>query len=443
MTGFAGVSLRNIELTLLQGSKQLSKDFVNSITMSEIDALAEVFSVAHSSYIDQLNHIAADVRNPVIMLATAKSASPNHSLSFHETISVLDALTKLEASKTLTPAQTEECATTLISGYSAKQGLNLLTQMNEVYKPGSIILSSPCVDEALSAHFLKCAKKPMEWSDFLKICDWIPKISLSGLIKTIAVHFKALDGIEEIKHLFAASYSGSGFGDSQLAAFEEALGAEILVSLTQEQMKKSDRYWPLSCVKSRFGEDSLYSEGFMETVTQALHKSLPEVPEFLKTLCSRQADLDDWPLTANLMIDNYTQVFGYKGCVKHEYLDDFAIKNGMQTKLVSKKIEALRMEFVSLDDWNFEEMKAKSPAEIFSMGASESQGNKKRELRYKELLAACKGIDLVDAKNLLGGISGDVVLAIRDVSGGLSNEKEVLRHYPQAKARFLEHDLGM
>lgn len=438
------ISLRNIELVLLQGGKQYLHDFVRSVTMDNLDELAVTLSLAHGSHIDRLNHAAADLKNPVFMLATIKSSQDQHQLSFHETISVLDVVVHLEESRVLTRQQAEDSATWLISGYTAKHGLNLMTEFAGISKPGSILRLSNRVDDALSEHFIKSSKRPLEWAEFLKICDWIPTISLVNVLTTMLDHYKSKDRVEEIKHIFAASYSGKNFGKNQLASFEKTLGSEMTISLCQEQLIKSSEalYWPLVTVKDVFGEEALYSGNFKETILESLGKPLPNVPSFMKTICSQRVDLEEWPITATLMVENYTKVFGYKGSVKHDWLDDFAIKHGLQAKMIEQKIEALRSEFVSLDDWNFDEMKAKTPSEIFNLGFL-SKGHQRREECYKQVLAACKGVDLLEMKDLLGGVSGEVVMAIRDISGGFANQKEVLRNYPQAKGLFLEQDLGM
>lgn len=438
------ISLRNIEVVLLQGGKHYLHDFVRSVTMDDLDALAKELSLADGSYIDRLNHAAAELKNPVFMLATIKSSEHQHRLSFHETISVLDVVVRMEEKNVLTREQAEESAVWLISGYPARQGLNLMTEFASIYKPGSILQQSTRVDEALSAHFIKASKRPLEWADFLKLCDFIPKVSIGNVINTMLEHYKARDGIEEIKHIFAASYSGKNFHKKSLAVYEKTLGSDMLISLCQEQMLKASTslYWPLVTAKDVLGEEALYSGNFKETILESLGKPLPDVPAFMKTLCSQQADLDEWPVTSAFMTENYSRTFGYKGCAKHRGLDEFAIKNGLQAKLIEQKINSLRCELTSLDDWNFEEMKAKTPSEIFNLG-SLSKGNQRREESYRELLAACKGVDLIEMKDLLGGVSGDVVIAISDISGGFPNQKDVLRHYPQAKARFLEHDLGM
>lgn len=436
------ISLRDIELILLQASKQPLHQFVQSVTMEDIDTLANVLGKADGSYIDRLNHAAADLKNPVFMLATVKSSTDEHGLSFHETISMLDVLSKLEDKSLLTPDQLEDCAAWLIAGYPTKQGMNLLTELASVAKPGSAILGSLKVDEALSSHFTKAAKRPLEWADFLKLCDWLPSTHLTGALKTIVRHYKSQNSIEEIQQMFTTCYRGRNFGASQINAYRETIGSEMLISLSQNAMLTNDIFWAALRLKDNLGEGSLYSDNFSDQIEKQLAQPLPNVPGFMKALCKHQSDLDEWPITARLMVENYAKVFGYKGAVTHIHLDNFAIKNGMQSTLIGQKIIMLRSEFVSLDDWNFEEMKAKTPAEIFTMG-SLSKGHQRREARYNELLQACKGVDLIEMKDMLGNVSGDVVMAINDISGGFANKKEVLKHYPQAKALFLEHDLGM
>lgn len=438
----ADISLKNIELVLLQGRKQVLHEFVASVTMENLDALASELANAHGSYIDQLNHAAADLKNPVFMLATVKSSSDKHKLSFHETISVLDALSIMEEKRTLSQEQVEDCAAWLISGYPARQGLNLLTEMASITKPGSVFTSSQKVDEALTAHFTKVSKRPLEWNDFLKVCDWIPKVHFNGTLKSIVAHYKAKDAFEELQHMFAMSYEGKNFSGGQLDIYKEALGTEMTINLSQNLLHKKDVYWALLELKKNLGEESLYSDNFEKTIMDSLGHALPLVPGFIKAICKYQGDLDEWPITAKLMIENYSKVFGYHGAMTHNRLDDFAIKNGLQAELIQEKIKMLRTELISLDEWNYAEMHAKTLAEVFSMGPL-IVNHPKREMRYKELLAACKGADMIELKDLLGTVSGAVVMAISDISGGFANKREVMRHYPQAKALFLENDLGM
>lgn len=442
------ITKKSIDLVLLQGNKQILHDFIQSIKPNDLENLSEILSQADAHTVDVLNWAAANINNPLIMLATAESSRNKHQLSFEQTISVLDALVRLEAGLSLDRQDAEDCAAWLISGYRAKQGLNLMTELATVYKngvvtEGSVLQSSNKVDAALAEHFLDTLLRPLQWSEFLKVCDWLPKASMGRTLSTMLAHYKANDQFNEIRTIFRESYSSSRFGEIQLKAFNDTLGAEMVITLCQEQVLKDANRQGLLFLRDHIGEEALFSGDFKENVVRGLKESIPVIPSFMKVIAEYKMDLDDWPQTATLMIEHYTRLLGGRKDVIHAQIDQFAIKHDLQEKLISKKIDALRSEFISLDDWNHAEMKAKTPSEIFSMGVTQSKGHSMRELRLRELLASCKGANLVQMKGLLGSVSGAVVMAIHNVSGGFDNQKEVLTHYPQAKALFLEQELGM
>lgn len=444
----AGITKESIDLVLLQGDRRILQDFVQSIKPDDLENLSEILQQADARTVDALNWAAANVNNPLIMLATAESSAHKHQLSFEQTLSVLDALVRLEAGLSLDRRDAEDCATWLISGYQTKQGLNLMTELSTVFKngvvtEGSVLQNSEKVDAALAEHFLDTLLRPLQWSQFLKVCDWLPKASMGRTLTTMLAHYKANDQFNEIRTIFAESYSSSRFGEVQLKAFNDTLGAEMVITLCQEQILKDANRQGLLFLRDHIGEETLFSGDFKDTVVRGLKESKPVIPSFMKVIAEYKMDLEEWPLTATLMIEHYTRLLGGRTDVIHAHIDQFAIKHDLQQNLVSKKIDALRSEFVSLDDWNHAEIKAKTHAEIFSMGVTQSKGHPMRQLRLKELLSSCKGADLVQMKGLLGGVNGEVVMAIHDVSGGFPNQKEVLAHYPQAKALFLEQDLGM
>lgn len=69
--------------------------------------------------------------------------------------------------------------------------------------------------------------------------------------------------------------------------------------------------------------------------------------------------------------------------------------------------------------------------------------NKVREEGYKAIIDACRGVDMIAAKDLFDGVLGQVVKDISYVNDGFENQREVLKHYPQAKGLLLEQDLGI
>lgn len=442
------ITQKAIDLVLLTGNKGKLQDFISSVKHDDLDNLSEVLAQADGRTVDSLNWVAADLKIPLVMLATTKSSAGKHQLSFEQTISVLDSLIRLEASRSLDKTVAEDCAAWLIQGLQTKQGLNLMTQLSTVYKngvvaQGSVLQQSDKVDKALEQHFRDTIHRPLLRSEFLRMCDWLTKASMGRTLTAILSHLRENNQFDEIRQIFAESFSRSQMDTIQLEAFTNALGPEMLLTICQERMLTDTHYRSLGLIRDTFGEEALLSDDFVSKIVNGLKQLMPIMPSFITEICRGDVDLEDWPKTATLMIENHSRIASMKGASPHRYIDQFAANNGLLEKLISQRIDVLRCEFISLDEWNHTAMRAKSHAEIFSLGVAQSKGNQRRELRLKELLQACKGADLVQLKDLLGGISGDAVMAISEVSGGLTNQKEVMRHYPQAKALFLERDLGL
>lgn len=437
-------TLNEVQIALMQHSKGPALgNLIRSVTMDDLEALAETLGQLDGQSLDRINYAAISVKSPVVMLSTIRSTDGSHPLSFHQTSSMIDTALKLREASALTLEQCEQSVSWLISRFSTKHDLSLLTELSSVYQKGTVLHLSRDVDEALAEHFEKTKHRHVEWNDFLKICDWLPRSAMRITLTALLSHYKAHDGFEEIKQIFKDCWEKGHLETTQIRAFTEGLGSEMAATLIQDHMISSpSSSWSLQCVRESKTEARLYDGNFKETIVQNLLKPVPSVPKFFDTIAKSNLDLEEWPITATLMIEHYTRVFDIRASLPRD-LDGFAIKHGLQKKLIEKKIDALRIEFVSMDEWNFDSIMAKTHAEIFSMGATQRAGDQKKDLRYKQLMESCKNIDLIEMKDLLGELDGKLVLELLEQSTLKMNPKEVMKHYPQVKGLLLERDLGM
>jgi hypothetical protein len=434
--------LRDIEpLLFLPREKNQVKELIRSITREDIQDLAGEFKGASRQVIMEMNNIAASLGNPAILLATLRAQPVAHNLEFQQTIILIKAAEAMYLSEAMGPVDAQYCTTRLIAGYPCRQGMNLMTAFGDSVE-NSLLHNDSKVDQACVEHFERARKRPLKWSEFLQMSHWLSRVSMKSTLKAVLSHYKELDSLDEIKTLFADCCTHSNLGKRYIEAFRDVIGEEMLVTLCQQQLLNGSSYWSMDAMVKTLGEQSLYTKEFEVALKDEIARPLPTIPSFISLLNANQSDLNPWPKTARLMIDHYTKVFDFKEDRRH-HLIDFAASHGLIGKLIEKMIDALRMEFISLDDWNYTEMSAKSHAEILSMGATQSAGNAKRRIRYQHVLQACRKTDLLQMRDLLGNIGIEAFRDVYEASGGAGNKREILKHYPQSKAYILENDLGM
>ncbi|MBI6882481.1 hypothetical protein [Pseudomonas putida] len=428
---------------LKESHNRLLRQKISVLTSDDLDELALDLSGLSSNEIRLINDEAADIGNKLIMLATVKSRQPAHGLFFQDVIGLIESLKKLEDRNAMASSDIVDCASWLIEGYNPKQGLNLITRLSDGIKSNSVMANDPKVDAALASHFLRTTHRPLEWSEFLNMNDTLVNTNHGKTIETILTHCVKTTDIEKITTLYRDLYQSSNFNSNHLNAFRRALDEEMFVSLIQNQIAASTTLPSMAILFNELGEELIYAGGFESRINSGLSEPKPVVPDFFKVIAKSNFSLDFAPKTAKIMIERYDRVFGKFGAQEHKGLRAFSAENGLHLRLIEKMIDAYRANFVSLDDWNHQKISRKTRAEILNMGATQSLHNKTREEGYKAIIESCRGVDMIAAKNLFDGVLGQVVKDISYVNDGFENQREVLKHYPQAKGLLLEQDLGI
>lgn len=435
--------LGDVQALLAEPNKRTLREKINHATRADIDSIAADMKLLSAKDIGTLNLQAATFHCAIFMLATVKSPSDEHDFDYQSTLDLLGMLSVLEEHKDVTPEEVDECGAWLIRGYRAKQGLNLLINMKPLMKTGSQFFRSPKIDAALVAHLEKTKNRPLEYNELLKISDGLSKTHLALTITALMTRFKETGELDKIKQLYKDSYENNHLGAVLIRAMQDALGSEMFLSMAQDQMIQANGDMSLLRLQDTLTEKVLYSDNFGEKIVSGITAIKPVIPNFIKTLCVSNLELELWPETGKIMVEHYDELFCRLDFKPHRELTQFAIKNGLQHRLIEKMIDAMRVGMISLGKQNFDEVRAMPYADVLSWVSTNHKGDVTRETHFKNLIGACKGIDLVEMKDVFGTVDPAVIALISDVSGGLSNKRQVMLHYPQAKGILLERDLGL